>query len=167
MSSTTSMPAGMAGLISTEPIAVAIGSAMAGLISGKLWRLRPARARAIARRSIACARRAEDGHRLGRVNFDFLETLDVLAIERVAEGAFQPRQVDAFVLRDQADRLARLAHPGGAADAMDVAVGLVGQIEVDDVRNVGDVESAGGHVGRDHHAKLSRAEARHRRIALA
>src|ERR1019366_9817441 len=116
------------------------GSAMAGLISGKLRRLRPARAWAIAHRSIARARRAEDSHRLGRVNFDFLETLDVLAIERVAKRAFQPRRVDAFVLRDQADRLARLAHPGGAADAMDVTLGLVGQIEVDDVRNVGDVQ---------------------------
>src|SRR5580704_9776058 len=160
------MSAGTASAISTEPIAVAIGSAV-GFIYRKLRRLRPAGTRAIARRTIARTRRSEHGHRLGRVNFDFLETLDVLAIERVAERAFQPRQVDAFLLRDQADRFARLAHPRRAPDAMDVAFGLVGQVEVNHVRYVGDIESAGGHVRRDHHAKLVRAESRERRVALA
>src|SRR5271170_1175719 len=101
------------------------------------------------------------------MDLDFLETLDMLAIERVAERPFQPRQVYALFLRDQANCFARLAHSRGAADAMDIAFGLVGQIEVDHMRNVRDVESAGGHVGRDHHTKLLRAKSRKRRVTLA
>src|ERR1700687_1809600 len=95
--------------------------------------LRPARAGTIARRAIARARGSEHGHRLGRQDFDLLETLDVLAVKRVAERAFEPRKVNPLLLRHQAYRFARLAHPGGAADAMNVAFGFVGKIEIDHV----------------------------------
>src|ERR1700682_3569387 len=99
---------------------------MKNLTSG----LRPARAGTIARRAIARARGSEHGRGLGRQDFDFLEALDVLAVERVAERALEPRKVDPLLLRHQAYRFARLAHPGGAADAMNVAFGFVGKLEI-------------------------------------
>src|SRR5258708_1434628 len=110
---------------SAEPIA--IGSAVE-LTFGRL-RLRPARAGAIARRTIARARRSEHRHRLGRMNLDFLETIDVLAIERVAKRAFESRQVDAFLLRYQADRLPPLAHPPRPTDPMDIPFRLLWQLQ--------------------------------------
>src|SRR6202050_1632149 len=100
-----------------------IGAAV-GFIWGRLRRLRPAGAGAVAGRAVARARRAEHRHRLGRMNLDLLEAVDVLAIERVAERALEPRQVDPFLLGDQADRLARLAHQRRADDALDIAFSL-------------------------------------------
>ena len=47
----------------------------------------------------------------------------------------------------------------GAADAVDVILGHVGTIEIDDVRNFGDVDAAGGDIGGDQHAVLAAFEA--------
>src|SRR5258708_30271278 len=93
------------------PIAVAIGTNGGRTYFGRLGWLCPARARTIAHRAIARAGRSEHGHRLRREDFNFLETLDVLAVECVAERALETRQVDPLFLRHQADRLAPLAHP--------------------------------------------------------
>jgi hypothetical protein len=61
---------------------------------------------------------------------------------------------------DRADRLvvggchdgdgrAAAARPAGAADAMDLVVGVMRDVEIDHVTDVGNVESAGRHIGRD------------------
>ena len=53
-----------------------------------------------------------------------------------------------LALRDERDRLAVAADAAGAADAVHVHLGLVGQVVVDDVRDLRDVEAARGDVGR-------------------
>ena len=55
---------------------------------------------------------------------------------------------------DTAD--ARAARAAGAADAVHVVLGDVRQLEVDDVRQLLDVEAARGDVGRDEHRHVGR-----------
>ena len=59
--------------------------------------------------------------------------------------------------------------PGAAraADAVDVALVVLGRVEVDHVRDVGQVEAAGGDVGGDERRHLAGAEPRERPLALA
>ena len=54
--------------------------------------------------------------------------------------------------RGEARGAAARRRPRGAADAVDVVLGDVRQVEVHDVTDVGDVDAAGGDVGRDEHA---------------
>src|SRR5208282_6784008 len=51
--------------------------------------------------------------------------------------------------RHDRQRVAGLTGPPGAADAVDVVLGMVGRVVVDDVADVGNVESARGDVGAD------------------
>ena len=62
---------------------------------------------------------------------------------------------------------AAAAGAAGAADAMDVALVVLGRIEVDHVRDVGQVEPAGGDVGGDERRHLAGAEPGERPLALA
>ena len=55
----------------------------------------------------------------------------------------------------------------GAADAVDVILGDVREIEVHHVADLGDVDAAGGDVGRHQHARLAGLERVHRGAALA
>ncbi len=65
------------------------------------------------------------------------------------------------------DRLAALAGARGAADAVDIGLGDVGQLEIDDMADVVDVDAARGDVGRHHGAGLAGAERRQGALALA
>ena len=76
-------------------------------------------------------------------------------LEHPLDAAQQVDLVDA----DEADRLARRAGPAGPADAVDVVLRVPRQLEVDDDRQVLDVEAAGGDVGRDEDPDLARLEA--------
>src|SRR6185437_7833563 len=74
-----------------------------------------------------------------------------LAIDELLDRAEQRP-----VLRtDERDRLARGARAAGAADAVHVILGNVREIEIDDVRQLLDVEAARGDVGRDQHLHLA------------
>src|SRR4051812_6704286 len=60
-------------------------------------------------------------------------------------------------------------HPGcacarGAADAMDVRLRDLGNIEVHDVRDIVDIDAARGDVRGDEHANLARLEVRERAL---
>ena len=55
---------------------------------------------------------------------------------------------------------ARAAGAAGAADAVRVGLLVLGRVEVDDVRDVVEVEPAGGDVGRDQRRDLAGLEAR-------
>ena len=68
--------------------------------------------------------------------------------------------------RQQRDRDALAADAAGAADAVHVDFRRRRQIEVDDVRDVLDVEAARGDVGRDQDVGLLGAEQLHHAIAL-
>ena len=63
-------------------------------------------------------------------------------------------------------RGARLSGAARASAAVGVALGVVGQAVVDDVGQVVDVESAGGHVGGHEQLQVSLAELLHHEVAL-
>src|SRR5688500_10675311 len=81
---------------------------------------------------------------------EFLDVTQVLAFFGVAEG----------------DGLAGGAGPAGAADAVDVGLGDVGEVVVDDVGDGVDVEAAGGDVGGDEDRRLFGFEGFHGPAAL-
>ena len=66
---------------------------------------------------------------------------------------------------DERDRHALAAGPTGPPDPMDVGVGVRRHVEVDDVRDVLDVEAAGRDVGRDEDVERAVAEAAHHPVA--
>src|SRR5262245_19967903 len=78
-----------------------------------------------------------------------LDALELAALTAVAEG----------------DGDARGAGPRGAADAMDVALGVGRQLVVDDVGHALHVDAAGRKVGRDQHAGAAAAESIERALA--
>ena len=63
-----------------------------------------------------------------------------------------------FVRRHQRDRLAATAGTAGAADAVNVVFLDVGQLEVDHVRQLVDIQAAGGDIGGHQDAHLVRLE---------
>ena len=63
-----------------------------------------------------------------------------------------------FVPVDEGDRDAGLACPAGAADAVHVGLLILGNLIVDDVGDVVDVDAAGGHIGGHQHVDLAGAE---------
>ena len=70
-------------------------------------------------------------------------------------------------LADEGDGRPLAPGPAGAADAVDVRVGVLGDVEAEDVRQVGDVEAAAGDVGGDEELDLAGAEGGQGAIALA
>src|SRR5690606_35839234 len=75
-------------------------------------------------------------------------------------------QADRVALAGEADRVALLAQPGGAADAVDVVLGVEGQVVVVDVLHAVDVQAAGGDVGGDQDLELAGLELLQQRLAL-
>ena len=67
-------------------------------------------------------------------------------------------QQPVFARLGQRDGDAVAASAAGAADAVHVGLGRRGHVVVDDVREVLDVEAAGGDVGGDQHIGLPRAK---------
>src|SRR5215212_10385942 len=98
------------------------------------------------RRHVLVGRCLDDGDALVGQPLDALE---LAALAAVAE-----RQGDA-----------RGAGTRGAADAMDVALGVGRQLVVDDVRDARDVDAARGEIGGDQHAGLAAAEIVERLLA--
>ena len=150
----------------------AVAGALVGLVEERIARARrlapelrdaaPARLARLARgadsRSPALdsssSRRARSryGGRGGLVELERLE-LDLL-LDQLLDVGDQAR----VVARDQRDRQARGAGAAGAADAVDVVLGVERHVEVEDRRQVDDVEAARGDVGRDQHVDLARLE---------
>src|SRR5437660_10753037 len=98
------------------------------------------------RRHVLVGRRRDDGDALVGQPLDALE---LAALARIAE-----RQRDA-----------RSAGARGAADAMDVALGVGRQLVVDDVGHADDVDAARGEIGGDQHAGAPAAEIVERLLA--
>src|SRR5690606_19902754 len=72
-------------------------------------------------------------------------------VERDLGQALDVAQVIALVLGAEADRHALAAGARSTADAVDVLLGHVRQLEVDDVADARDVDAACSDVGRDQH----------------
>ena len=67
----------------------------------------------------------------------------------LARGPLDIAQIAALVGGAEGDRNAIRAGARGAADAVDILLGNVGQVEIDDVADARDVDPARGDVGRD------------------
>ena len=73
--------------------------------------------------------------------------------------ARSPASSPVLLLRDEGEGVAHHLRAGGAADPVDVVLGDVGDVEVDDVRERLDVDAAGGDVGRHQHLQVAALEA--------
>src|ERR1700749_763951 len=61
-------------------------------------------------------------------------------------------------LGDDGDRRAGAARAAGAADAMDIVVGVMRHVEIEDVADLGNIEAARGDVGGDQEGNFTLAE---------
>ena len=92
-----------------------------------------------------------------------LEGLELdLLLDQLLDVGHQPR----VVARDQRDGQARGAGAAGAADAVHVVLGVERHVEVEDRRQVGDVEAARRDVGGDQQVDLAALERVQRLQAL-
>ena len=94
-------------------------------------------------------RRPGGGLRLVGRNLGRLESGNALALKFYAQHPLDSAQRGAILWHHQAQRLPGFAHPGRPADPMDVGFRLIGQVEVDHVGNIGNVEPARRDVGGD------------------
>src|SRR5579885_1606811 len=76
-----------------------------------------------------------------------LESRDAPPLETEAELALDCTQVNSLIGNHQAECLAGFAHPGRPADAMDVGLRLHRQIEIDDMGNIGNIQTPRCDVG--------------------
>ena len=83
-----------------------------------------------------------------------VDVLDRRERDRLLQEPLDLGQVLHLDRVDERDRLAGRARAAGAADAVDVVLGNVRQLVVDDERQVVDVEAARGDVGGDEHLEL-------------
>ena len=86
---------------------------------------------------------------------------------RVAEPRRYAADVGLLLREHEGDPATAAAGAPGATDAMDVALVVLGRVVVDDVRDVRQVEAAGGDVRGDQRRHLPRAEAIERPLACA
>src|SRR5262249_25560500 len=95
-----------------------------------------------------------------RVRFRFTRPGHGLADELFYRG-------DGLVVGGGGDRYrcAAAAGPARAADAMNIIIGMMRHVEIEDVAHIGDVEAAGGHVGGDQQGHLVLAKLVERRHA--
>ena len=84
----------------------------------------------------------------------------------LANDALNLAHLDAFAQVDDGDAGASLAGSAGTAAAVGVALYIIRQTEVDNVRQVLYIESAGCHVGSDQELQMAYAELLHHQVAL-
>src|SRR5262249_62131660 len=90
--------------------------------------------------------------------------LDLLAVPEAGGNAAPVRLL---LRQDEGDATARAAGPAGPADAVHVALVVLGRIEVDHVADRLEVEPAGGDVGRHEGRDATAAEALERALTGA
>src|SRR5262249_52105664 len=136
---------------------LAAASAVAGARAGVMT----AATAAIARRRPAHAdRRPAQDDGLGALGRVGLEAGDDFLRDRPLDQLLDVLQEDVLVDADQRHRAALRAGAAGAADAVHVVLGHVGQLEVDDVRQLVDVDAARGDVGGHEHLQRAGLELR-------
>ena len=93
----------------------------------------------------------------GRV--DVLDRRDLHLGQRLAGGLLDGAEQVLLARRDEGDRVTTATRAAGAADPVDVGLGVGGDVVVDDVADPLDVETARGHVGGDQDVELARLAA--------
>ena len=86
---------------------------------------------------------------------------------RAFERRFQLADHIPVFVGDQGEGVARALRASRAPDPMDIGVGGVGHVVIDDVRDAVDVETSGCDVGRDHDGEVARLEAMQGAFALS
>ena len=81
-------------------------------------------------------------------------------VDRQPQPALQDAHLGVLVVLDERDRPAVAPGAGRAAGAVQVVLGVLGRLVVDDRADVVDVDAAGGDVGGDEHRQLALGEAR-------
>jgi hypothetical protein len=96
-----------------------------------------------------------------------VDGVGVLIGQADVEGSFDLLDIAAFALGAEGGCGASSAGASGPADAMDEVFRDLRQVEVDNVSDPFDVDSAGGYIGGDQDAEFALLEAFQRAIALA
>lgn len=76
-----------------------------------------------------------------------IEILQMAALQRGAQDAFDAAHHAAIFVSRQGKGVARAGGPAGATDAVDIGIGRVRDVIVDDMGYLGDVDAAGRYVG--------------------
>ncbi len=79
----------------------------------------------------------------------------------MADVALDVGQRNGVFLAAETDGVAFGAGAGGAADAMHVVFRIIGQIEIEDMADIGNVQAARGHIGGDQHGNVAVVEIAH------
>ena len=96
---------------------------------------------------------------------DGVETGDFVAFQQAIDPHFDSRELVAFLGRDEGEGHALAAHAAGPAHAVNVVVGELRDVVVDDVGDPADVDPAAHHVGGHQVAHATFAEALHHAVA--
>ena len=80
---------------------------------------------------------------------------------------FNPAKVAELIVRDEGNGISLGLCPASPADAMNVVFGEGGDIEINDVRDACNIDSAGGDIRSNHNAEFAVFEAIHCTFALA
>lgn len=83
----------------------------------------------------------------------------------VLENFFDGYQIRFFFGTNEGDGLAFFAGASGSSDSVDVVLRDIGEFEVNDMRKVGDIDTAGGDVRGDEYADVVRLEILKRSLA--
>src|SRR5690625_284035 len=126
--------------------------------------VRPARSRPPSRRLAVMRRRM---FTRTAVFCPVLEAVVFLPRDAFAGVALDIAEVIFFAAINEGDRFSGCFGAAGAADAVDVIFGLVGRVEVDDVRDGIDVDAAPSHVCCNEDVELALLESGKRALALA
>src|SRR5690606_22809260 len=86
------------------------------------------------------------------------EAFHRLAVDAHAEGTLEGAHVGEVSRRDEGESLTSVHRAAGAADAVRVRLGSVGEVVVDHVRNARYVDAASGYVSGDQHVILTGLE---------
>ena len=95
-----------------------------------------------------------------------LESLECESFDFLADEAFDSAEFFGFVGRDECEGIPRHVGAAGAADAVDIVLGVLRDVVVDDMAHSGDVDAARGDVGRNHDFVFSGFESAERFDAL-
>ena len=94
------------------------------------------------------------------------DALDLVAVQLAGDAPLDLVEQLALVGQDEGEGDAVAAHPAGAADPVDVVLGVLGQVEVDDVRDARHVDAPADDVGGHQRSSAARAGSLEHPVAL-